>query len=103
MKLLHISIIVGHACLALASHIGSYRRATTNSSVDLQSILTDDGVKWSSPHKPVTFPGDTDFASATTRWSTYKAPTYRAAVRPETEEDVKKAVRYSFCWTQSAT
>ncbi|KAK8018786.1 hypothetical protein PG991_007976 [Apiospora marii] len=81
MKLMHISIAIGHACLALGSHIGAYRRALTNSSIDLKSILTDDGVKWSSPHKPVSFPGDTDFGSATTRWSTYKSPTYRAAVR----------------------
>ena len=98
MKWLPISIGIGHVCLALGSHIGAYRRATTNSSADLQSILTDDHVKWSSPHKPLAFPGDADFASATTRWSTYQAPTYRAAVRPETEEDVKRAVRSPFLW-----
>ncbi|KAK8131613.1 FAD-binding domain-containing protein [Apiospora sp. TS-2023a] len=93
MKLLHIYIGLGHACLALDSHLGAYRRATTNSSADLKSILNDDNVKWSSPHKPVIFPGDADFAGATTRWSTYQGPTYRAAVRPESEEDVKRAVR----------
>lgn len=61
---------------------------------DIKKILTDSGNAWSAS-TTILFPGDEEFAKATTRWAIYKPPTYTACISPGTEEDVVKAVRYS--------
>ncbi|KAI1142783.1 FAD-binding domain-containing protein [Hypoxylon sp. FL0543] len=42
---------------------------------------------------PVTYPGSDAFASATLRWSTYKAPKFVAVATPKNEEEVVKIVK----------
>lgn len=64
--------------------------ATAASSVDLAPILTNQ--QWSS-NTTISFVGSPEFFSVTERWTTFSAPTYVAAVSPDTEEDLIKVVR----------
>ncbi|KAG8168419.1 hypothetical protein KVR01_001168 [Diaporthe batatas] len=60
--------------------------------VDIKKVFTSGGNGWS-PDTKISFPDDDDFAQVTTRWATYKPPTYAAAISPATEEDVVKAIK----------
>ncbi|KAI6086403.1 FAD-binding domain-containing protein [Hypoxylon rubiginosum] len=64
--------------------------ATAASSVDLAPILTNQ--QWSS-NTTISFVGSPEFFSVTERWTTFSAPTYVAAVSPDTEEDLIKVVK----------
>lgn len=55
----------------------------------LSSILGNE--KWS-PNTTITFAGTPEFSEVTERWTTFNSPTYRAAISPDTEEDVVKIV-----------
>ncbi|ROT38906.1 FAD-binding domain-containing protein [Sodiomyces alkalinus F11] len=52
--------------------------------------------QWS-PDTYVSFPGSQEFEQSTERWTTFSAPTYRAAISPATEEDVAKIVKLATC------
>ncbi|KAK6957468.1 hypothetical protein Daesc_000254 [Daldinia eschscholtzii] len=60
------------------------------SRVDLKSVLTNQ--KWSAD-TTISFTGSPEFYNATERWTTFSAPTYRAAISPATEDDVVKIVK----------
>ncbi|KAI1771739.1 hypothetical protein F4818DRAFT_428910 [Hypoxylon cercidicola] len=57
---------------------------------DLRDILTNQ--HWSS-NTSVSFPGSTKFFDVTERWTTFSAPTYSAAISPDTEQDLVKIVK----------
>lgn len=59
--------------------------------VDLKALLSQAALKLSNG-TIFSFPDSPTFGNATERWTTFDAPTYRAAVSPATEEDVAKMV-----------
>lgn len=61
---------------------------------DLRALLQNSSVQWS-PQTELFFPNTTGFKDATQRWSSFEEPTYKAAVRPGTELDVRTAVSVS--------
>ncbi|OTB10571.1 hypothetical protein K445DRAFT_69978 [Daldinia sp. EC12] len=71
---------------------GTYAATTAGlvSRVDLKSVLTNQ--KWSAD-TTISFTGSPEFYNATERWTTFSAPTYRAAISPATEDDVVKIVK----------
>lgn len=60
-------------------------------SMDFRSMFQNPENQWSS-NTQVFFPNDPQFASSTERWNAYERPTYKAAVRPGSAEDVQKIV-----------
>lgn len=58
---------------------------------DLRALLTDPARAWA-PSTTLSFIGTRQFNDATERWTVFSPPTYKAAISPETEEDVRKAV-----------
>lgn len=60
--------------------------------MDFRSMFQDPGNQWSS-NTQVFFPNDPQFASSTERWNAYERPTYKAAVRPGSAEDVQKIIK----------
>lgn len=48
-----------------------------------------------SQNASIYFPGSSDFARATERWSTYAQPNISVVVQPGSEEDVATTVRYA--------
>lgn len=59
--------------------------------VDLKPLLIDPIRKWSS-NTTVSFPNSPAFEASTERWTIADPPTYVAAIRPGTEEDISKVV-----------
>ncbi|PHH80586.1 hypothetical protein CDD80_845 [Ophiocordyceps camponoti-rufipedis] len=59
---------------------------------DLRSLLNDPIRGWSA-NTTVLFPDSPDFSEATERWTVFRPPTYRAAIRPGTPEDICKIVK----------
>ncbi|KAL8655906.1 MAG: hypothetical protein Q9210_000607 [Variospora velana] len=66
--------------------------AATNNSIDIRSLLSQRSNNWSQG-TIISFPNSTTFDNSTTRWSTYDAPSYLAAISPANEADVAKTVR----------
>ncbi|KAL8988161.1 MAG: hypothetical protein Q9177_002723 [Variospora cf. flavescens] len=66
--------------------------AATNKSTDIGSLLSQRSNNWSQG-TIISFPNSTTFDNSTTRWSTYDAPRYLAAISPANEADVAKTVR----------
>lgn len=58
---------------------------------NLAPILRHPDRRWSAGTY-VSFPGSDEFVESTERWTTFSAPTYRAAISPANEEDVAKIV-----------
>ena len=58
---------------------------------DLKPLLTDPVRKWSL-NTTVSFPSSPAFDTSTERWTIADPPTYVAAIRPGTEEDIGKVV-----------
>ncbi|KAL7787172.1 hypothetical protein V8C37DRAFT_419020 [Trichoderma ceciliae] len=58
---------------------------------DLKPLLTDPSRKWS-PNTFVSFPNSAAFNESTERWTIFDPPTYIAAIRPGTEEDISKVI-----------
>lgn len=58
---------------------------------DLKPLLTDPIRKWSL-NTTVSFPSSPAFNASTERWTIADPPTYIAAIRPGTEEDIGKVV-----------
>lgn len=58
---------------------------------DLKPLLTDPIRKWSL-NTTVSFPNSPAFNASTERWTIADPPTYVAAIRPGTEEDIGKVV-----------
>ncbi|KAI1499777.1 hypothetical protein F5X99DRAFT_410694 [Biscogniauxia marginata] len=83
-----------HCWLALASLSlpGGSLSAAVRPRADLRVALTDSRINWS-PDTSLSFPGDSSFENATERWTVFRPPTYTAAVSPETEDDVVRAVK----------
>jgi hypothetical protein len=63
---------------------------------DLKSLLATQ--TWSSETQ-ILFPDDQDFVEATIRWNSYSQPTYKAAVRPGSPQDVQSLVSIIFYWS----
>ncbi|KAI0102717.1 hypothetical protein GGR51DRAFT_526744 [Nemania sp. FL0031] len=59
--------------------------------VDIKALLTDKRHSWSA-NTTLAFPGEERFRIVTSRWSTYKPPTFSAAISPATDEDVAQIV-----------
>lgn len=62
---------------------------------DLKPLLTDPIRKWSA-NTTISFPSSDAFKEATERWTIANPPTYVAAIRPGTEEDISKVVSAIF-------
>ncbi|RDA93286.1 hypothetical protein CP533_2041 [Ophiocordyceps camponoti-saundersi (nom. inval.)] len=60
--------------------------------LDLRPLLTDSARQWSD-NTTILFPDSSEFATATERWTVFRPPTYRAAVRPGTAEDISKIIK----------
>jgi hypothetical protein len=58
---------------------------------NLKPLLTDPIRKWSL-NTTVSFPSSSAFNASTERWTIADPPTYVAAIRPGTEEDIGKVV-----------
>lgn len=58
---------------------------------NLKPLLTDPTRKWSL-NTTVSFPSSPAFNASTERWTIADPPTYVAAIRPGTEEDIGKVV-----------
>ncbi|RCI12730.1 hypothetical protein L249_1067 [Ophiocordyceps polyrhachis-furcata BCC 54312] len=67
-------------------------KAQATVDLDLRQLLTDTARQWSD-NTTVLFPDSPDFAKATERWTVFRPPTYRAAIRPGTPEDIGKIVK----------
>lgn len=61
--------------------------------MDLEALLKTPEWKLQ-PETRILFPSDQSFASETERWNTDSAPTFKAAIRPGSEEDAQKAVSF---------
>ena len=61
---------------------------------DIRTLLSQKANGWDN-RTIISFPQSSTFVNSTSRWSTYDAPTYLAAVSPATESDVAKVVRDS--------
>lgn len=59
--------------------------------LDLKPLLTDPIREWSL-NTTVSFPDSPAFNASTERWTIADPPTYVAAIRPGTEEDIGKVV-----------
>ena len=59
---------------------------------DIRTLLSQKANGWDN-RTIISFPESSTFINSTSRWSTYDAPTYLAAVSPGTETDVAKVVR----------
>ena len=84
-----IYLLLWLACWSKRSHAAAI---DTISAVDLRSILTNPIRNWSK-ETVISFPGSSEFSQATERWTIFRPPTYRAAVRPGTVADIQKLVR----------
>jgi hypothetical protein len=62
-----------------------------NSTVDLKSILLHPSRGWSAG-TDVIFPSSALFSNATERWTIFNPPTYRAAIRPDSDDEISKLV-----------
>ena len=58
---------------------------------DLRSVITARSNNWAA-NTTIAFPGSSDFANTTERWTTFDAPSYSAAISPGVTDDVVKAV-----------
>ncbi|PHH90754.1 hypothetical protein CDD83_2750 [Cordyceps sp. RAO-2017] len=76
----------------LADALVAPRDGRGSNKTDLRSLLTDPARAWSA-NTSVLFPGSPGFADATERWTIFRPPTYRAAIRPGSDEDIRKVVR----------
>ena len=65
--------------------------AAMNKPIDNRSLLSQRSNNWSQG-TIISFPNSTTFDNSTTRWSTYDAPSYLAAISPANEADVAKTV-----------
>ncbi|KAL9032533.1 MAG: hypothetical protein Q9180_006446, partial [Flavoplaca navasiana] len=65
--------------------------STTHKSINIRSLLSQRSNNWSQG-TIISFPNSTTFDNSTTRWSTYDAPSYLAAISPANEADVAKTV-----------
>ncbi|KAL7944094.1 hypothetical protein V8C42DRAFT_327713 [Trichoderma barbatum] len=59
--------------------------------LDLKPLLTDPILKWSA-NTTISFPNSSAFNASTERWTIADPPTYIAAIRPGTEEDIGKVL-----------
>lgn len=76
---------------ACVSFLASNVAAAPFIRADLRALLTDPAREWSEG-TTVAFPGSSEFEDATERWTIFRPPTYSAAIRPGTEEDIGKVV-----------
>ncbi|KAL7812780.1 hypothetical protein V8C26DRAFT_436775 [Trichoderma gracile] len=76
--------VLGHAA-ALPQDYGDLP------TVDLKPLLIDPIRKWSA-NTTVSFPNSPAFEASTERWTIADPPTYIAAIRPGTEEDISKVI-----------
>ncbi|KAK2603630.1 hypothetical protein QQS21_004211 [Conoideocrella luteorostrata] len=67
-------------------------RKVSGSSADIKALLTNNTVRWS-PEAVLSFPPSSVFEQSTKRWTTFSAPTYKAALRPGNEEDISLAIK----------
>ncbi|KAG7001440.1 FAD-linked oxidoreductase OXR1 [Physcia stellaris] len=59
---------------------------------DIRALLSQKANGWDKS-TTISFPQSSRFVNSTSRWSTYDAPTYLAAISPASETDVAKAVK----------
>ncbi|PFH62262.1 hypothetical protein XA68_14393 [Ophiocordyceps unilateralis] len=71
------------------SHSNTWRVAP---SLDLRPLLSDPARGWSL-NTTILFPDSPEFSKATERWTVFRPPTYRAAIRPGTAEDISKIIK----------
>lgn len=64
---------------------------------DLKPLLIDPIRQWS-VNTTVSFPNSHAFNASTERWTISDPPTYIAAIRPGTEEDIGKVVSVTFVY-----
>ena len=84
-----IYLLLWLVCWSNTSHAAAI---DTISTVDLKSILTNPIRNWSKG-TVISFPGSSEFSQATERWTIFRPPTYRAAIRPGTVAGIQKLVR----------
>ena len=85
-------MLLKNTLAALTGLWGLLVHAAPYQTVDLRSMLSQKLNSWAEG-TVISFPGSPTFNDATSRWSTYDAPTYLAAVSPANEADVAKIVR----------
>jgi hypothetical protein len=87
-----LSLLFLFAFWSNTAHAAAVERA--DSAVDLKALLTSPDRKWSK-ETVISFPSSPEFTQATERWTIFRPPTYRAAIRPGTVADIQKVVRDS--------
>ena len=85
-------MLVNIAIVALAGLWSLSVYAIPNRSFDIKSLLSQQSKSWAKG-TVISFPDSSTFNNNTTRWSTFDAPTYLAAVSPANEADLAKIVR----------
>ncbi|KAH6603848.1 hypothetical protein Trco_007294 [Trichoderma cornu-damae] len=84
-----LSILIFFYILENATALPKDCKGETKS--DLKPLLTDPIRKWSA-NTTVSFPNSAAFNESTERWTIADPPTYVAAIRPGTEEDISKII-----------
>lgn len=77
----------------LATFSANLASTTVVANTDLKQLLQRHENKWS-PRTEILFPSDVGWKNETERWNIYSGPSYRASIKPGSEADVQKIVKY---------